>query len=277
MKAAVFDYQRPTSLDSARQALDALGDKAKLMAGGQTLGPMLNLRLARPAQVLDISALPELRGVTVERGCLRIGAAVTHAEIEDSVHAALRDTPLPAVAAGIAYRAIRNRGTIGGSLAHADPAADWVLTLTALGAEVEIVGTAGKRRVPMAQFMLGAYTTVLGLGDILSTVWVPQPATDARWGHHKFCRKTGEFADASCAALFEPSRGVARLVLGSLDGAPRTLPELAAQIARSGTMPAREQIAAAVQTAAPAKDAIDRQIVSATVERCLKQIFPDQA
>lgn len=273
MKAAAFDYARPASLHDALQQLAQHGDAAKLMGGSQSLGPMLNLRLARPRQVLDVSALPELRSVSVQEGWLRIGAAVTHAEIEDGVHAPLRGTPLQSVAAGIAYRAIRNRGTIGGSLAHADPAADWVLALTALGAEIEIASAAGSRRVPMAQFMHGAYATALNAGEMLSAVRVPQPGPAARWGYYKFCRKTGEFAEASCAALFDPSRGVARLVLGALDGAPRALPELAAQAARTAALPTRAQIAAAVQAALPGKDAVDRQLIGTAVERCLQQIF----
>lgn len=273
MKAAAFDYARPASLGDALQQLARHGDAAKLMGGSQSLGPMLNLRLARPRQVLDVSALSELRSVSAQDGWLRIGAAVTHAEIEDGVHAPLRGTPLQTVAAGIAYRAIRNRGTIGGSLAHADPAADWVLALTALGAEIEIASAAGSRRVPMAQFMLGAYATALNAGEVLNAVRVPQLDPAARWGYYKFCRKTGEFAEASCAALFDPARGVARLVLGALDGAPRALPELAAQAARTATLPTRAQITAAVQAALPGKDAVDRQLIGTAVERCLQQIF----
>lgn len=273
MKAALFDYQRPASLQATLQALSAQAGAAKLMGGCQSLGPMLNLRLARPQQVLDVSALPELRSVTQHAGFIRIGAAVTHAEIEDGVHPPLRGSFMQSVAAGIAYRAIRNRGTLGGSLAHADPAADWVLAMSALAAEVEITSLQGSRRVPMAQFMHGAYTTALGEGDILSAVWVPHLGAAARWGYYKFCRKTGEFAEASCAALFDPARGFARIVLGALDGAPLALPGLAAQAAHSAAMPTREQITAAVRAALPAKDAVDRQLIGAAVERCLGQLF----
>ncbi len=116
MKAAKFDYIRPASVEQALDVLRQHAGQAKLMAGGQSLGPMLNLRLARPAAVIDISGLQALRGVTRDGDTVRIGAAVTHAEIEDGVHAALRDSPMRAVAAGIAYRAVRNRGTLGGSL-----------------------------------------------------------------------------------------------------------------------------------------------------------------
>ena len=273
MKAANFDYQRPLTLQAALRLLADAGGSAKVMGGGQSLGPMLNLRLTRPKQVVDVSALAELRQVAAEGDQLRIGATVTHAEIEDGVHPLLRDGLLQSVAGGIAYRAIRNRGTVGGSLAHADPAADWVLAATALGAEVEIASQAGTRRVPMDGFMQGAYTTVLGEGELLAALWVPRLGPAARWGYFKFCRKTGEFAEASCAAVFDPSRKLARIVLGALDGAPQALPALAAQVARDAAMPSRDTLRSAVAAALPAKDSVDRKLMVAAVERCLHQIF----
>ena len=211
--------------------------------------------------------------VTADGDQLRIGAAVTHAEIEDGVHPLLRDGLLQSVAGGIAYRAIRNRGTLGGSLAHADPAADWVLTMAALGALIEIASTTGTRRVPMERFMQGAYTTDLADGELLAAVLVPRLGPAARWGYFKFCRKTGEFAEASCAAVFDPSRKLARIVLGALDGAPQALPALAAQVARDAAMPSRDTLRSAVAAALPAKDAVDRKLMVAAVERCLHQIF----
>lgn len=273
MKAANFDYQRPLTLQAALRVLADAGGSAKVMGGGQSLGPMLNLRLTRPKQVIDVSALEDLRQVGQQGDAIRIGAAVTHAEIEDGVHALLRGGLLQSVASGIAYRAIRNRGTVGGSLAHADPAADWVLAATALGAEVEIASQAGTRRVPMDGFMQGAYTTVLGEGELLAALWVPRLGPAARWGYFKFCRKTGEFAEASCAAVFDPARKLARLVLGALDGAPQALPALAAQVARSGAVPDRPSIEAAVSAAAASKDAVDRKLLAAAVERCLGQVL----
>ena len=273
MKAASFDYQRPATLKDALRALADAGGAAKVMGGGQSLGPMLNLRLTRPKQVVDVSALAELRQVAAEGDQLRIGATVTHAEIEDGVHPLLRDGLLQSVAGGIAYRAIRNRGTLGGSLAHADPAADWVLTMAALGALIEIASTTGTRRVPMERFMQGAYTTDLADGELLAAVLVPRLGPAARWGYFKFCRKTGEFAEASCAAVFDPARKLARVVLGALDGAPQALPALAAQVARSGAVPDRPSIEAAVSAAAASKDAVDRKLLAAAVERCLGQVL----
>ena len=273
MKAASFEYQRPATLQAALRALADAGGAAKVMGGGQSLGPMLNLRLARPKQVVDVSSLGELRQVTADGDQLRIGAAVTHAEIEDGVHPLLRDGLLQSVAGGIAYRAIRNRGTLGGSLAHADPAADWVLAMAALGAQIEISSATGTRGVPMERFMHGAYTTDLADGELLTAVRIPRLGAAARWGYFKFCRKTGEFAEASCAAVFDPSRKLARIVLGALDGAPQALPALAAQVARAAAMPPRETLQSAIAAALPGKDAVDRKLRVAAVERCLHQIF----
>jgi carbon-monoxide dehydrogenase medium subunit len=273
MKAAKFDYLRPATLQEALRLLAEGQGQAKVMGGGQSLGPMLNLRLARPQQVIDVAGLAELREVREEGGWIRIGACITHAGIEDGVRAPLRGGLLQSVAGGIAYRAIRNRGTLGGSLAHADPAADWVLTAVALGAQVEIASQAGTRRVAADRFMQGAYTTSLAEGELLAALWVPRLGADARWGYAKFCRKTGEFAEASCAAVFDGERKLARIVIGALDGAPQALPALAAQVARSGEVPARGAVEAAVSAAAPGQDAIDRQLLVAAVERCLDQVF----
>ena len=231
MKAAAFEYTRPGSLQEALRALRAHEGRAKLMAGGQSLGPMLNLRLARPPVVIDISGLAELRTVTRQDGGLRVGAAVTHAEIEDGVHELLRGTPLQQVAPGIAYRAIRNRGTLGGSLAHADPAADWVLTMVGLGATLEIAGGRGPHAAG-AGLHAGRlhHRAARGRADRRRACARGGPA--ARWGYYKFCRKTGEFAEASCAAWFDAASKTARIAVGALDGAPGLLPRLAASIAR---------------------------------------------
>lgn len=136
MKAPQFAYTRVLEVSDAVAALATGGGTAKVMGGSQSLGPMLNLRLARPAQVVDVSSIPGLRSVRRKADWVEIGAAVTHAEIEDGVHEPLAKHPMRDIAGGIAYRAIRTRGTVGGSLAHADPAADWVVTLAALGARI---------------------------------------------------------------------------------------------------------------------------------------------
>ncbi|MFU1998830.1 FAD binding domain-containing protein [Bordetella avium] len=272
MKAAKFDYQNPGQLSAALQALSAaegVQGPIKVMGGSQSMGPMLNLRLTRPKKVVDVSHLPELRGVQVQNGNIRIGAAVTHAEIEDGVHEALRGSMLQYVAGGIAYRAVRNRGTIAGSLAHADPAADWVLTLSALAADIELRSASGTRTLAMDSFMLGAYTTEVQEGEIITAITVPQLDASARWGYYKFCRKTGEFAEASCACVFDPKRRRACIMVGALDGAPQPLPELARLVASTAKLPDRETIAAAL--AKLGDDPVKQQMQLAVVTRCLQQ------
>ena len=197
---------------------------AKVCGGGQSLGPMLNLRLAQVDQLVDLSRLDALRGFSV-RGApphqvLRVGAAVTHARIEDGELPDVTRGLLPTVAADIAYRAVRNRGTLGGSLAHADPAADWVATMCLLDAGMVLLGPAGERTVSATDFFVGPFTTVLAPDEVLIAVDVPCFSPDARWAYRKTCRKPGEFADAIGAAWVDPQRGVARAVIGSLDGMP---------------------------------------------------------
>ena len=275
MKAAQFEYIRPATLIEALQKLAQSGGQAKLIAGSQSLGPMLNLRLARPAQVLDVSSLSELRDVTLIERRLRLGACVTHAELEDGRFEKLRGHPVQEMAARIAYRSVRNRGTVGGSLAHADPAADWILAATALEAQVEVCAHGQvPRLIPMHDFMLAAYTTVLAEHDIITALHIPQMTTAARWGYYKFCRKTGEFAEASCAVYFEPATGSAQIVVGALDGAPVALNELAAHVAQSGVAVASEAAIDAALTASIAQlDVLGRRMAATAVKRCLEQAF----
>jgi aerobic carbon-monoxide dehydrogenase medium subunit len=222
MKPAPFELTRPASLAEAAATLARQGGAARLLAGGQSLGPMLNLRLVRPAMLVAIAHLPELGAVSETTDAVTIGAAVTHTAIADG------RTPdiggiLARIAQGIAYRAVRNLGTIGGSLCHADPAADWLCTLTALGAGVLTWSEAGGRSIPLAQFVTGAFRTALQPGEIVQAVRVPRPSPDARWGYYKACRKPGEFAHAMAAVLDDSARNVRRAVIGAVGGPPVVL------------------------------------------------------
>ena len=199
MKAARFDYLRPGDVAEAVAALAKAAGSAKLLAGGQSLGPMLNLRLARPHLLVDVSRLQALQQVEDIGRAWRIGAGVTHARLEDARGKLPGAAMLCKVAASIAYRSIRNLGTIGGSLAHADPAADWPLALAALGASVNI-RAAGPRAVSVERFIEGAFTTALEDDEIIESIDVPKLSRAGRYGFYKFCRKTGDFADASAAA-----------------------------------------------------------------------------
>lgn len=274
MKAAQFDYQQAGSAaDAARLLHDG-----KALGGGQSLGPMLNLRLVRPGRLVDVSGLSEARECGEQDGFWRIGGALTHAEIEDgALDKLLADSPplaafLRHVAAGIAYRAVRNKGTLAGSLAHADPAADWVLAMNALDAQLELVSASGRRRVPVSKFMSGAFTTALAEGELLLAVLLPRLSAGMRWGYVKFCRKAGEFAEASASAVFDPQQGVARLMIGALDGAPASLHQLASAVASQGAAAiTQEACVAAVSSVATGKDEVGNWQLAVAVKRCLQQ------
>ena len=218
MKPAAFEYARPQTVGEAVRLLATTPD-AKILAGGQTLGPMLNLRLAQPAVLVDIGRIPELAAVTEDSDAITIGATVTHAAIEDGRISDPTGGFLAQVARGIAYRAVRTRGTIGGSLAHADPAADWLSALTALGAEVAVAGGTDFR-VPVADFVRGAMETVLGPDELITGIRIPRFSPRARFGFHKICRKTGEFAEAIGVVVEDPERSFRSLVAGATGGRP---------------------------------------------------------
>ena len=270
MKAAAFEYLKPADVPAAITALAGAAGDAKLLGGGQSLGPMLNLRLARPKLLVDVSKLAAMRAIEDRGAAWRIGGAVTHSMIEDARLAGCG--VLSEVARDIAYRIIRNRGTIGGSLAHADPAADWPLALPVLAASICIAGLAGERQVPAEDFMTGAFATVLTEDEIVIAVEVPKLSANARWGYWKFCRKTGEFPEASAAVLLDPARKLARLWIGALDGAPQALPALAADVAQRGTLAATElAIGQALERAAPTLDYAGRRLHIAAVQRAVKK------
>ena len=254
MKAALFDYHRARGLQDALATLaDGDGD-AKAMAGGCSLGPMLNLRLARPAQIVDLRHVPELRRIEETEDRLVIGALWTHAEIEDGALPDVTNGFLPFVAHGIAYRAVRNRGTIGGSVAHADPAADWITTLLTLDARLLIHAPDGVRQASFDTFMLGGYSTELGDDELLTGIVLPKLSGRGRWAYHKICRKTGEFAKAIGAVLHDPDRGLVRVVCGAIERTPILLEETSAALGRAGPE------AAATVLAPVLKDEIDRRL-----------------
>jgi aerobic carbon-monoxide dehydrogenase medium subunit len=218
MKPAPFAYERPLSLTDA---LALLGENnAKIIAGGQSLGPMLNLRLVEPQLVVDITALAELKQAERSGDELVLGACVTHADIEDGRIPNLTRGALEGVAANIAYRAVRNRGTLGGSLSHADPAADWISALSALGAKITLRSLKGSRKIELERFIVGALETALSPDEIAETIHVPSLPSSAHWGYFKSCRKTGEFAHAIAAILIDPSAATARVVIGAIEKPP---------------------------------------------------------
>lgn len=222
MKAGAFDYVRPQSLAEALK-LRGSGRDSQLMAGGQSLLAMMNLRVAQPELVIDIGRLPELSAASQTESEVSLGACVTHAAIEDGRVPDPSLGLMPNVASGLAYRAIRTRGTIGGSLALADPAADWPTVLSALDAQAGLRGQSGQRCVNCSEFITGTYETKLAPDEIVDSIRIPKLAAAARWGYLKFCRKSGEFANSVVAAVRDPRRNYARVVLGAANGAPLVL------------------------------------------------------
>jgi len=269
MKAIDFDYARPATVDEALELLDRGDIAARPVAGAQSLGPMLNLRLAQPDLLVDITGIAELRGIRIDGDAIAIGACVTHATLEDGRYDDATRGVLPGVAGGIAYRAVRNRGTIGGSLAHADPAADWVATLTALGAEVVVAGRGGRRSVPVADFVLGVFETDLQPGEIIVEIRVPALSERARWGYYKVCRKAGEFSHATGAVLVDPARGVRRAVIAAASGRPIVI-EDAEVIQGGGCRP--ERIAGILADTPLAGNAFEINTHTVALKRAIAQV-----
>jgi aerobic carbon-monoxide dehydrogenase medium subunit len=200
VKPAAFAYVRAASLDQAFDLLAAHGDEARLLAGGQSLIATLNLRLSTPAMLIDINGLTELSGISIENGALRIGALTRQRAVEDSAavadHAPLLKRAIP----HIAHPAIRNRGTVGGSLAYADPAAELPACALALGAEIELEGSGGQRRIAATDFFLGLYETALGPAELVSALIVPKAGPEERSAFAELARRHGDYALAGLAA-----------------------------------------------------------------------------
>lgn len=197
-----FDYRAPASIDEAVSVLADHGD-AKVLAGGQSLIPMMRFRLTEPSLLVDVNDVPELSGMEEGDGELRIGATVRHADVEHSELAATR-YPLLAEAAGlVADPLVRNRGTVGGSLVHADPAGDWGAVMLACGAELVARSADGERTIPVDDFLFGPFTTSLDPGELLVEARVPRPGDRSGGAYEKLERKVGDFATVGVAARVE--------------------------------------------------------------------------
>ena len=234
MKPAPFDYVRAESVEAAIELVDGHDGFAKFIAGGQSLGPMLNLRIAQPDLVVDISHLEALKAVDAVGDALVLGGGTLHADVEDRVVPDVTNGLLQHVAAGISYRGVRNRGTLGGSLAHADPAADWPLTMMVLDAEIDVRGIAGTRTIAAIDLIDGPLMTCLADDEIVEQVRIPKLSHAARWGYHKLCRKVGEFGHSLAAVVIDRERNYARAVLGCATTSPMVLADTSAALADGG-------------------------------------------
>ena len=214
MKAAEFDYVKPASLAQVFALLQEYGDEARLLAGGQTLLATLGMRLSDPSLVIDITGIDALRGISVQGDRLRIGALVTHSEIEASPLVA-QHAPLLSQAVGhIAHRAIRNAGTWGGSIAYADPAAEWPTCLLALDGTVIVHGPEGERRIAADDFFLDLYTTALKADEVLVACELPLATSDSWFGFTELARRHGDYAIVGLAgAARRTANGLAQVRL----------------------------------------------------------------
>jgi carbon-monoxide dehydrogenase medium subunit len=250
MIPAKFDYTRPGSLADAVRALADGGEDAKVIAGGQSLLPLLRLRLAFPELLVDVGGLAELRGVRDEGDALRIGALTTHDEVTRDPLIAEHCGLLAEAAATVADPAVRHRGTIGGSVAHADPAGDLPAVVLALGATMIAQGPGGEREIGAGDFFSDYLTTTLGPGEILTAIRVPK--LGAGWGYRyeKFHRTAQAWAIVGVAALARRENGhVAEARIGLANMGPVPVRAAAAEAAVAGSEASRDALRSAAQRA----------------------------
>ena len=202
MKLPQFEYACPTTLADAVALLAARGD-AKALAGGQSLMPMMAFRIAQPSLLVDLRKLPGLREIKISNDGVRLGALVRWRDIEDDARLATAHPLLKAAVAHVAHYQIRNRGTVGGSIAHADPAAEMPGIAVTCDAEIVVMGKSGARTMMAADFFRGALTTSLGPDEIITEVRLPPWPLARRWGFQEFARRRGDFAMAGAAVFYD--------------------------------------------------------------------------
>jgi carbon-monoxide dehydrogenase medium subunit len=256
VKLPKFDYAIPTTVQEAVALLAAANGTAKLLAGGQSLVPILAFRLAQPSTLVDIGRIAGLDQIEIDATGVRLGARVRWCDIEADPNLAVAHPLLVAAITHVAHYAIRTRGTVGGSLAHADPAAEMPGVAVVCDAEITVVGPSGSRSVPAASFFLGPLTTALKHSEIITQVRLPPWPADRRWGFEEFARRCGDFALAGVAAFYDldavgHATNVHIGVLG-VSGRPQRL--TAAEAVLDGRAVDADTIAAAAEKAAQMVD-----------------------
>jgi aerobic carbon-monoxide dehydrogenase medium subunit len=255
MKPAVFDYHRPSSLEAAVTMLAELGDEAKVLAGGQSLVPVMAMRLGRPEHIVDINRVAELEGATRPDGTLRVGALTRHRALErDKV---IGDAaPLLARAAPfIGHFQIRNRGTLGGSLAHADPAAELPAVALALDAEMEVRSVRGSRRIAAADFFLSAFTTAIEPDELVTAVHLPAWGPGSGFAVAELARRHGDFAIVGAVCGVQVAGGrITRAAVAVIGMASVPVRARAAEQALTGASAGQVDLAAVARDAAAALD-----------------------
>lgn len=274
MIPAQFEYSVAQTVDEAISLLQKYGDEAKLLAGGHSLLPIMKLRLAQPRHLVDISRIPGLRGVRREGDVLVIGALTTHHELETS---SLLQEHCPLVsqtAREVGDTQIRNRGTIGGSLAHADPAADYPAMVLALEAQLSVAGPQGSRTVPALDFFHGFYTTDLAPDEILTEIRVPVLGSGTGTAYGKWTRRACDFAVVGVAAVVEVEQGTIRRAAVALTGVgEKAVRASAVEQALSGRPATEDSLREAAQLAAEGLEPPDDLNASADFRRHLARVM----
>jgi aerobic carbon-monoxide dehydrogenase medium subunit len=276
MKPAAFEYHAPTTLQALLDLLAAHGD-SKILAGGQSLVPVMNFRLARPARLFDINGIRELDYLRAESGTLRIGALARHAAFHKPVAPGATGKLLAEVVRHIAHLPIRTRGTFCGSIAHADPASEWCAVARTLEAEIVVRSARAERVIPVRDYFHGTFATALKDAEVITEVRLPLLDESWRTGFYEFSRRTGDFALAMTAVALKLERGKvreARIGIGGVEDRPSRCKPAEEILARGGTPEAAAQaVSAAVE---PLEDLhadapYRRDLVRTTTYRALEQ------
>ncbi len=280
MKMAPFEYACPATLSEAIALLAASDGNAKALAGGQSLVPMLAFRLAAPSMLVDLRKVPDLRQIKITNGGVVLGAMVRWRDIEDDTRLRTAHPLLVAAIDHVAHYQIRNRGTVGGSVAHADPAAEMPGIAVTCEAEIAVVGSSGARVIRAADFFVGPLMTALNPDEIITEIRLPAWPARRRWGFQEFARRRGDFAMAAAAVFYDDDGGKASNahvgVIGVADR-PLRLPQVEAVL--NGRAIDEATIAKAEEAASASVDPDDdihasgayrRALVGTMVERALK-------
>jgi aerobic carbon-monoxide dehydrogenase medium subunit len=249
-----FEYVRPTSVEEAVAALVEHGDDAKVLAGGHSLLPLMKLRLAMPAVLIDISRIPDLSYVRVEGDEVAIGAGTRHHELEKDAVAAAEVPILPYVASQVGDPQVRHRGTIGGTVAHSDPASDLPTALLALGGTVVVQGPNGRRSIPLTEFWLGFFETALAEDELIVEIRVPRTGS-AGWAYEKFTRRANDWPIVAAAAVGSRGGGAGgplRVALANMAGSVVRATATEEALARGASI--EEAAALADQDTSPGAD-----------------------
>jgi carbon-monoxide dehydrogenase medium subunit len=258
MFPAAFEYAAPTSLAEALAVLKQSGDDAKIMAGGQSLIPLLKLRFAQPALVVDIGRLPSMAGIGRHNGHLSIGALARHVDIERNADLPKLCPLMVEAVHWISDPLVRNRGTVAGSVCHADPSGDWGSVMLALGASLVARSESGERVIPADGFFQGPFTTTLRPDEIVTEIRIPMPAGPAAGAYNKLERKVGDFATVAVAVHVELSGNkIAKAGIGLTAVGVTNIKAHAAEKALAGQEPTDELIAEAARLAAEAAEPKD--------------------